>query len=1071
MILSDTAIRHRTTVFVLMIIIAVVGAGAYVALPREAAPDIQIPYVIVTTTYKSVAPSDIETSITKEIEEELKGISEVEEITSVSDEGISTITVEFLPSTDIDDAMQKVRDKVDAAKPDMPSDIDDPTLDEVNISEFPIMLLNIYGPCGLLKLKDIAEDLQDEIEKIDGVLEAPISGDLTRQIRVEFDPFRLAAYRIPVLTLFQTISSENQNVSGGTLDIAEAKYSVRVQGEFADPAEIFDLIIAETDGKPIYLSDLAAVSDTFEDRLSISRFNGQESITLSVVKRAGKNAVHIANEVQRIIAEYQPRLPTGTHIDITLDQSKTIHMMVNDLENNIITGLILVVGVLMVVMGLRNSILVALAIPFSMLITFATLQAFGITLNMIVLFSLILVLGMLVDNAIVIVENIYRHMQEGSPRIRAAMQATAEVAWPVITSTLTTLAAFLPLLFWTGIMGEFMVFLPKTLIIALVASLLVALVINPTLCSVLVKPSKRRREGSASASAEHWLSGGYRRLLGVALRPWIRLLVVVIAVVCLMAAGAMFFLLNGKVELFPQSDPKRAQVNITMPVGTRLETTDAVARGIEAIVQEYRKTDGREAWRNIEHVTTNVGSAGTSVGGFLGGGSAGAHTAQVSIEFLDFDERRVPSMKTIDELRDRLTGIAGADVRIEAEKEGPPTGKPVEIRISGDEYERLVTIAEQVKDVVAGIPGVTDLDDDYDLGKPELRVNVDRQRAQLLKLNTGFVAQTLKAAVNGIDVGKYREKNDDYDIVVRLPEQYRRRVEDLEALTFATAEGDPVPLSTVAGIEYTSGLASIRRIDEKRTITVSSEVIQGHPNNSNDILRIAAEKLKGLKLPPGYSISFTGEQEEQDEAQDFLSKAGVMAILLIALILVTQFNSVSLPFIILLSVVLSWIGVFLGLTVLGMPFGIIMTGVGVISLAGVVVNNSIVLIDYTEKLRRRGLEALEAVVQAGMTRLRPVLLTAITTILGLMPMVLGINIDFRDLEFNLKSESSVWWGPMATVVVFGLGVATMLTLVVVPVVYMMLNRMRSAYDHRFHDPTHDDKPPAADAPQAMPQDA
>jgi multidrug efflux pump subunit AcrB len=480
-----------------------------------------------------------------------------------------------------------------------------------------------------------------------------------------------------------------------------------------------------------------------------------------------------------------------------------------------------------------------------------------------------------------------------------------------------------------------------------------------------------------------------------------------------------------------------------------------MARIIEDIVRQYQVTDGADPRRNIKFLTTTVGGEGASFGSFMGGGGSGANKAQISLEFFDFLDRDVPSDTTVKALRERLTGVPGVEVKVDIEKDGPPTGKPVEIRVSGDDFAPLVDLAAKVKAIVAAIPGVTDLDDDYDSGKPELRVVIDRQRAGQLGLTTGAVAQLLKAAVNGIEVGKYREGNDDYDIVVRLPEKYRREITDIEALTVATASGEQVPLSAVARIRYTSGVASIKRIDEKRTITVYSDVIQGHPNNSNDIIRIAAEKLKALSLPSGYSIAFAGEQEEQNKASAFLLRSGVIAILAIALILVTQFNSITLPFIIMLSVLLSWIGVFFGLTVLNTPFGVIMTGIGVISLAGVVVNNAIVLIDYTEKLRARGLPLAEAVIQAGAVRLRPVLLTAITTILGLLPMVLGWNLDFRDMQFNLKSESSIWWGPMATAVVFGLTVATVLTLVVVPAVYMMLDRVRSRWEHKHHDPARD----------------
>lgn len=1058
MIISDTSIKHRTTVVVLMILIAVVGAYSYVTLPREAAPDIQIPIIIVTTTYPGVAPGDIENLITYEIEKKLKNLSDVDEMTSTSTEGVSTVAIKFLPNTDIDDALQKVRDKVDQAKPEMPSDIDEPSITEINISEFPIMLLNVHGPGGLVMLKEIAEDLQDDIEKIEGVLEAQITGDLTRQIRVEVDPYRLAAYRIPVSELFARIAAENQNVSGGTIDMPDAKYSARVEGEFADPRDIYDLIIDPRDGRPLYLSDVAVVRDTFEDRKSYSRFNGAESITVSVVKRAGANIVDIADQVRAVVARYRARLPEAIQIDVSLDQSQFVDMMVADLENNMLSGLILVVLVLMIVMGVRNSILVALAIPFSMMITFAMLTALGITMNMIVLFSLILVVGMLVDNAIVIVENCYRHMQEGMPRVQAAMKATSEVAWPVITSTLTTVAAFVPLLAWPDIIGDFMSYLPKTVIVALVASLFVAMVINPTLCAIFLRV--RRGDNAPPTSADDAPSSGalgqgilavYERILSVAIRPWVRGLIVLVGFVLLALSAAAFVALNGKVEFFPSGDPRTARINVTMPVGTPLDVTDQVARRIEEQVLAYRYTDGADPAHNVKYVTTDVGRGGGDI--FSGGGGADSHLAVVSIEFIDYLDRRVPSRDTVEKLREALSGMPGVQVQVAVEEEGPPTGKPIEIEVSGDKYEDLLPLCDRIKSVVRGIAGVTDLNDDYDPGKPELRVVVDRQRAALMNLSTGTVATSIKAAVNGMEVSKFRDGNDDYDIVVRLPEPYRRTISDIEALTIAGPGGRPVPLSAVARVEYTSGLAAIRRTDMRRAITLTADVVKGY--NSAEVLKQAMAALHDVTPPAGCYIAYRGEKEDMQESGDFLLKAGVVGLLVIAMILVSQFNSVLLPVIIMLSVLLSWIGVFSGLTVTGKPFGLIMTGLGVISLAGIVVNNAIVLIDYINKLRDRGMEPVAAVLLAGRTRLRPVVLTAITTLLGLAPMALGWNVDIRGMSFNTNSESSLWWGPMAVAVIFGLAVSTLLTLVVVPAVYMMVDRLRKGWDTKHHDAARD----------------
>jgi multidrug efflux pump len=1021
MIVNEWALRRQATVLTLLLILLIIGVYSYQTLPREAFPDITIPYVFVTTTYEGVAPEDMETLITMPIERKLKGLSGVEEIRASSAEGLSTVAVKFLPSVDIDDALQKVRVKVDQAKADLPADLeDDPVVEEVNFSDIPVIRVVLSGPYSLARLKSWGEDLKDQIETIPGVLNVLESGGLEREIRVEFDLDRIRAYNVPFSSMIQAVTQGNVNMPGGSMDIGLTRYLVRVPEDFKHPAEIFSIVAFVREGRPVYLRDVARIEDTHKDPLTRARINGQPSVTLAVQKRSGENIVRICDEVRAMVDEHRPLLPADLQIDFTSDMSEHVREIVAELENNILTGLVLVLSVILVFIGGRSAVFVALAIPYSMFIGFALLSGFGISLNMIVLFSLILALGMLVDNGIVIVENIYRHMQQGKSRGEAARFGTNQVAWPVITATLTTLSAFIPLLFWPGIMGEFMMFLPKTLIMVLTASLFVALVVNPVLSARYqtvrgVLPRNGAEHGRPAR--EPWAKRGYGFILDWSLRH--RFIVLTAAVLLLVASVGGFALFGKGVEFFPETDPNRAYVHIRAPEGTSLDASDRLVAQVEAIVMEYE---------DIEYVIANVGSVG---GDPFAAGGPGTHLSRVVLDFKDFHERSQSSAKTLDEIRERvLAAIAGAEVQVEQEEGGPPTGPPVNMEISGRDIRVLGELAAQVRREIRDIPGLVDLKDNFVHGKPEIRINVDKEKAALLGLDTYSIAYTVKAAVGGVRVGVLRDDRDEYDITARLPEEARDSLESLRRLTVSGPQGEPVPLTSVAQVELASGVGDIMRLNQRRMVTVSASV---SGRLANDVLRDIEERLSGFEWPRGYSYQFTGEQEEQAKAQDFLSKAFAAVLFLIFLVLITQFNSIIPGLIILVSVLLSLIGVFFGLLILGMAFGIIMTGVGVISLAGVVVNNAIVLIDYYMQLLGRGMERKEALMRAGMVRFRPVMLTAITTILGLMPMVVGVSFDFKSLSWSIGGESAQWWGPMAVAVVFGLAVATLLTLVVVPV--------------------------------------
>jgi multidrug efflux pump len=1017
--LSDAAVDNRIVVWVLILLIAVAGSYAYMSLPRESAPDIPIPFITITTGYEGVSPEDVESSVTIKIEKELAGLKGVKEISSISAEGNSTIIVEFYPDVRIEDALQYTRDRVDQVRGELPSDADEPTIREISFADFPIFLINIYGDISPVQLKAIADRLEDVIEEIPGVLNCDVLGGLEREIRLEVDHDRFSAYGLTLAELLALVPSEHVNTSAGSLETPGTRFNVRIPGEFEDPDEVEHLILAVVDGRPIYLSDVGVVRDTFKDRSSYSRLDGVPSLTLSVRKRVGADITTIAVAIERILAEARRQAPQGVRFEVTLDQSKDIRAMVSDLENNIMSGLVLVIVVLVLFLGLRTSTIVAIAIPTSMLISFSVIQIMGITLNMLVLFGLIMALGMLVDNAIVIVENIYRHIQMGYGRIEAAKLGTSEVAWPVITSTATTVAAFSPLLFWPDIMGEFMKFLPITLIIALCSSLFVALVISPTVCSVLTGGARRTSDRRPP------FLRAYRWFLRLAIEY--RFVTLSLAGMTLVTVLLLYSKFGHGVVLFPDFDPRRANVDVRTAQGTAIEETDRVIRIIEARLPEYSE--------HLQHYVSNVGVGG---GASFGPSGHGPHIGSVTLLFHDYEVRKRPSSEIIAELRGRLSDLAGAEIDINQEEMGPPTGAAVTVRIMGEDFRTLEAISEQARRAIEHVPGLVNLRSDHETSRPEIVFRIDRQRATLLGINTAMAANYLKTAILGNKVGTYRQFRDEYDITIRLPESQRLDVNDLLKMHIPDAMGRAVPLSSFGEFQYRGGLGTVRHLNQRRVVTVTGDA---EGRLSTEVLADVQSILDDLPLPSGYELRYAGEKEEQDKAASFLARAFLFALLAITMILVAQFNSLVVPIIILTTVILSLIGVFIGLLVFPMPFSIIMTGVGVISLAGVVVNNAIVLLYYTRQLRERGRDLVEAAVEAGTVRLRPVLLSAATTILGLVPMASGISYDFHVMEWAVRSESSQWWASMAIAVIFGLGFATILTLIVVPTLYVTLVRV------------------------------
>jgi multidrug efflux pump subunit AcrB len=1105
---TSFAVDHSTSILVLLAIITVMGIFSYRTTPKESFPEIEVPFVVVNTLYPGVSPADVESLITRPLEDELSTIADIKELTSSSVEGYSSINAEFETTVEIEDALASVREKVDLARPDLPSDAEDPQVLEFSFTEVPIMQVNLSGEYGLVRLKEIGEELQDRLEQIPEVLRVDLRGGLEREVKVDVDLRRLQFYGLALNDVTEAISRENVNIPGGSIDVGRSKYLVRVDGEFDDPALIQDLVITADGGRPVYVRDVATVDFGFAERESFARLSGSDVVTLDVLKRSGRNIIATSDKVKGVVDEMAPLLPPSTVVEITSDQSKDIRMMVSSLENNIVSGLILIVGVLLFFLGLTNSVFVGVSIPASMLLSFVILRFLGTTMNMVVLFSLILALGMLVDNAIVVVENIYRYMEEGWDRKWAAKKATGEVAMPVIAATLTTLAAFAPLLFWPGTTGEFMSYLPTTLIVTLSSSLFVALVIIPSLCGLYMKLEDEPRRGLRPAARWSMIGAGVVLLAFVArANPLSALLLSATGVVVwglyhfvlrhvargfqerwvpammrtyerqlrwaldhravILAGSALAFLVtvplfvryNHGIEYFPEDiPPKDVFVDVETPVGTRADATDALLRRVQA---ELETAPGREDWAS-EVAISGGGSGGSGAAASMGqGGPSGPDRGRVTISMVDFQDRQHDAFETLSWMQANIGNqIAGAEVTAEARQEGVSDGAPVNIEIVGEDPAVLEELSDRVLASLRNDPVITKLvglESDLNQARPELSVRVDREKAALFDLSTADVGQAIRGAIDGVEAAKYRDGNDEYDIMVRLAPEYRQELDQLGELKVVAEGGAQIPLSSVAEWSVGEGLGSIRRKDQTRMATISSDVAAGL--NSNAVLAEVRASLADFaenEMPPGYTIQYTGQQTEQAEAQDFLIGAFLTALFFIGFILVSQFNSVVKPVIILTSVLMSTVGVLLGLLLFRMPFGIIMTGVGIISLAGIVVNNAIVLIDYIDILRDRdGMNRREALVVGGRTRFRPVVLTATTTALGLVPLAVGLNFDFfgfyRVLDPDLfwGGEQAAWWGPMAVAVIAGIIFATFLTLVLVPVMYSIVDDLAEVLKRTF----------------------
>lgn len=1033
-------VNNRVVIYILMAIILLFGAYSYYSLPREAAPSVEIPYVFISCVYVGVSPQDIENLVTQEIEKEIKGIKDVKKITSVSRENFCIVSVEFNPDVKIDDALQKVRDKVSVAKTKMPKDIKEPVITEFNISEFPILYVNISGNYGLAQLKIIADKLSDKIEGISGVLSADVVGGLEREVKINVDANKMKYYNLSFNDIINTISAENMNIPGGGVDVGASNYLVRVPGEVEDPELVADFVVkTDKQTNPIYIKDVADVVYGYKDRTTYSRENSIESITIVIKKRSGENLVRIADETKKLIENEKKSLPPGVKIGLTGDQSKLVRDTVHELENGVITGMVLVVGILLLFLGIRNASLTATSIPFSFLISFVVLNTMGITLNIVVLFTLIVVLGIIVDDAIVVMENIFRLQErEGYNQYNASIEGPREVVKPVSIATFTIIASFLPLLFFPGIVGQFMKFMPITLIVCLLSSLFVAMVISPVQASVFINVQKQKEK---EAKKKHrpigkfidlfdtkffnFMIKNYERALRFSLKR--KKLIIVGSVLLLIIMFILYGMFNNGVEFFPNVEPRQAFITVTMPVGTNIEKTNDFTKLIESKLNGYK---------DIEYYIANIGSSNNPLD-FSGEGIPNKST--ITLNFVDRELRERNSLKTIELIRSSLSNTAGGDILIDKQSMGPPVGPPVNIEISGDDFVKLGELSADIQRQIKDIPGIKDLKDNFDQARPEIKVIVDREKAGLYKLNTAVIASTIRTAINGTAASTYRVGEDEYDMTVRLQKDQRDNITSIEDLYVANTDGIKIPLSSVAKIDFAGGIGAINRKDQKRVVTVSANA---EGRLGNDVLNDVRTKLASYKLPSGYTIKYTGEQEDQKETSDFLMKSFVISLLLIFLLMVIEFNSVTTPLIIMFSVLLSLIGVFLGLLLTRTPFGIVMTGIGVIALAGIVVRNAIVLLDFQRELQKQGMDRDESIVKAGVIRLRPVFLTAAATIMGLVPLTTGIDFDWLNFKLVIGGENTAFWRPMGVAIIFGLTISTFLTLIVVPAMYASVENMK-----------------------------
>jgi multidrug efflux pump len=1127
--LSSWAINNRVTTYVLTVLVMIIGIWSFNALPKENFPEIAIPMIYIGTPYPGNSPENIERNISYHIEKELKSIKGVKKIKSQSIQDFSVVIVEFETNVEISEAKKEVKDAVDRARSNLPNDLDmEPLVQDINLSEIPIMFINVSGDLPLSELKKYSEALQDQIETLPEIRRVDLLGLLEQEVQVNLDPIKMQANSISFGDVQQAIGSRDVLISGGNVNVGTRDYTLNINGKFGVVDEIGDVVLRNNLGRTVYLKDIADVRLDFKRADSYARLDGLPTISLNVIKKAGENLVSASDKINVLLKDFkETKIPKELRdkfqVKISSDQSYMTKNMLDDLLNTIIVGFILVTIILMFFMGVRDAMFVGLSVPFASLIAFAVLPWIGFTLNLVVLFTFIFALGIIVDNAIVVVENTYRiYNESGASITEVAKKAAGEVIIPVASGTATTIAPFLPLAFWEGVVGEFMFFLPITIIITLIASLLVAYVMNPVFAVTFMtregEGKKMSTKGFLVILGFMLLVGtlmllggsqtgfnvflvtaivisiyrflmvpvikvfqartlpaiieGYRKALHWIMKGW-RPHMVIVATFMTLIASFMFFGANPpKTVFFPEADPNFVYIYTQLPLGTEIEKTDAVAKDIEQIVYKVLGKDNPI----VKSVITNVSKGAGSPADF-NQSSLFPHKSRIQIEFAPFKERNgVSTADLLSQIREAVKVVPGTVITVEKEASGPPTAKPVNIEIKGEEFKKIMAVAEDLKGYLdslidrKAINGVEALNWDIELNKPEIAVDIDHVKAGSLGINVAQVGMAVRTAVFGSEVSKYRKGEDEYPIMVRLADPYRNNVEmiqdmPLSFMDMATGRFLSIPIRSVASLRDTISFGGINRLDLKKVITISSNVlVDFNPNEVatevegyvNKWIAAHSRELENV------TIDMTGEKEEQEKTGAFLGSAMLISLLLIFLILIAQFNSVPIVLIIFSQIILSIVGVLFGFGATQMDMSIVMVGVGVVSLAGLVVNNGIILIDFVQSQQKLGERTRKAIVKGSSTRFTPIILTAGTTVLGLIPMAVGMNINFKSFFATLNPEiffggdNASFWGPLSWTIIFGLGFSTIVTLFVVPAMYYVfwtssirLSRRYRRFSQRF----------------------
>ncbi len=1107
---SSWSIDNRTAIYIITLLLSIAGYMAYNGLPKEQFPDIKIPNIIVQTAYPGTSPANMENLVTKHIEKQLKNLTGIKKVTSNSFQDYSVVIAEFNTGVQIDKAKQDVKDAVDKAKTDLPKNLpNQPEIKDIDLSEVPILYLNISGNFDLNKLKKYADRIKDNVEAMREIKRVDIVGALDREIQINVDLFKMQAAGLTFSDIENTVAQENVSATAGQVSMNDQKRILSVKNEFKTADQIGNVVVKNPQGKAIYLRDIADVKDGFEEQASYARLNGKNVITLNVIKTKGENLIAASDKINDLMVQMKKdELPKDLNIVITGDQSEKTRSTLTDLINTIVIGFILVTVILMFFMGVTNALFVAMSVPLSCAIAFLVLPVVGFTLNMIVLFSFLLALGIVVDDAIVVIENTHRIFDNGKMPIKqAAKIATGEVFMPVLSGTATTLMPFIPLVFMPGIVGSFLKYLPITLIITLVASLVVAYIINPVFAVDFMKVEDHAHDMDKKKFTKKdravmiafiifillfyvcgWFGAGnfilfiylFILLEKFVFSRWIHIFqnrtwpafqdwyakwlkkalahtgtVILITFLVMIFSVVLVVIRGPKVVFFPESDPNFTYVYLNLPVGTDQAYTNTVLKKLELDVDKALGIDPKTGLGNpiVKSVIANVTVGAVDpnsgeIGDFPNKG-------RITVAYVEFAQRKgISSTEMMEKVRSAVQGVPGAEVTVDKESSGPPLAKPIVIEMTGDDLDTLVSTSEKLKRFLDNqqIAGVEELRSDFQARNPEIVFDLDREHMNTENITTSTVVSNLRTAVFGKEISRFRDQNDDYKITLRLNEAQRGDIDAIRNMPIVFRDMGmggqirTVPISAFADVHYAVTYGGIKRQNQKRIITLSSNVLNGF--TPNDVVAAVQQQLNQYKAPTGISVRMGGQQEDQIEMMNFLGKAFMISIAMIFLILMLLFNSISKTIIILSEVLFSVVGVLLGLGIFKTGFSIALSGIGIVALAGVVVRNGILLVEFMDMMLAEGMSEIDALIEAGRTRMTPVLLTATAAVLGLIPLAVGMNIDFGGLFQHLKpniffgGDSAAFWAPLAWTMIYGLSFATFLTLILVPVLCLMSFRFK-----------------------------